>query len=112
MGSAIAAQLASRHQPKQLILETPFYQLDQYHLRFFFPYGLKYQFANYKYLPKVKCPITIIQGTNDLIVPYKSARKLVPLLKANDKFIAIKDGGHKNLRAFEEYHVELAKILD
>jgi uncharacterized protein len=111
LGTAVASQLASRHQPKQLILETPFYQLKQDHLKFLFPFGLKYQFANYKYLPEIKCPIAIFQGTNDRIVYYKSAAKLKPLLKAGDKFITIDQGSHKNLRQFEQYHRELARAL-
>jgi alpha-beta hydrolase superfamily lysophospholipase len=112
LGAAVASQLASQHQPKQLILETPFYQLRQSRLSFFFPFGLKYQFANYKYLPQVKCPVTIIQGTNDRIVSYKSAEKLKQFLKPADIFITIEAGGHKDLRQFEQYHIELAKVLE
>lgn len=112
MGAAVAAQLAARHQPKQLILETPFNQLIQDHLMFFFPFGVKYQFANYKYLPEVKCRVLIIQGTDDWVVLHKSAEKLKPLLKPEDEFIAIEEGGHKNLRGFEQYHRVLAKALD
>ena len=111
LGAAVASQLASKYQPKQLILETPFYQLVQSRLSFFFPFGLKYQFANHKYLPDVKCPITIIQGTNDQIVSYKSAEKLKPFLKPTDNFITIEDGGHKDLREFEKYHDVLLRIL-
>jgi len=111
LGAAVASQLASQHQPKQLILETPFYQLKQSRLSFFFPFGLKYQFANYKYLPEVKSPVAIIQGTNDRIVSYRSAEKLKQFLKPEDIFITIEAGGHKDLREFEQYHTELARVL-
>ena len=111
MGAAVASQLATQHQPKQLILETPFHQLAQDHLKIFFPFGLKYQFANYQYLPAVNCPILIIQGTTDRIVSYKSAIKLKPLLKPDDEFFTIEGGSHKDLRNFEEYHAVLAKAL-
>ena len=111
LGTAVASQLAVKHQPKQLILETPFYELIQTHLKFLFPFGIKYQFANYKYLPEVKCPILIIHGTKDRIVSYKSAIKLKPLLKPDDAFITIEEGGHKDLRNFEAYHEVLAKVL-
>lgn len=112
MGAAVASQLATRHQPKQLILETPFNQLIQDHIKFFFPFGLKYQFANYKYLPEVNCPVIIIQGTNDRVVSYKSALKLKPYLKPDDEFITIEEGGHKNLRKFDKYHTALARVLN
>ena len=112
MGAALASRLASLHEPKHLVLETPFYELGLNHFNLFFPYGLKYQFANYRYLPQVKCPVTIFQGTNDWVVPYSSAQKLAPLLKPTDKFITIEKGGHKNLREFDKYHNELAKVLN
>jgi len=112
LGTAVAAHLAMLHQPNQLILETPFYELKQDHLSIFFPFGLNHKFANYKYLPQVKCPITIIQGTNDWVVTYSSAQKLVPLLKPKDRFITIEGGGHKNLREFDKYHIELARAPD
>jgi uncharacterized protein len=111
LGTAVAAQLASKHQASQLILETPFYQIEQTRFRFLLLFGDKYKFANYQYLPEVKYPITIFQGTNDEVVPYSSALKLKPFLKQNDKFIVIEGGGHKNLRTFDRYHQELAKVL-
>ncbi len=112
LGAAVALQLAVKHQPKQLILETPFYELIQTHLKVLFPFGLKYQFANYKYLPEVACPVTIIQGTDDTVVSYKSAEMLKPFLKPDDKFITIEEGGHKDLRDFEQYHEALAEVLN
>jgi uncharacterized protein len=111
LGTAVAAQLATQHLAKQLILETPFYQIGQGRFRFLLPFGVKYQFANYQYLPKIKCPITIFQGTKDEVVSYGSALKLKPLLKTDDKFIVIEGGRHKNLRSFDRYHQELAKVL-
>ena len=111
LGTAVAAQLATKHQPQQLILETPFYELIQDKMMLFFPFGLKYSFPNYRYLEDINCPVYIIQGTHDRVVSFESAKKLKPLLKPDDKFIIIEGGGHKNLRDFEKYHVELAKIL-
>lgn len=111
LGTAAASYLATKHKPLLLILETPFYQLLQYRLSIFFPFGLKYDFANYKYIPEIKCPVTIFQGTADWVVSYKSALKLKPLLKAGDQFITIKGGGHKNLRTFDVYHEKLAEVL-
>lgn len=112
LGAAVASQLAVKYQPKQLILETPFYELIQTQIKFLFPFGLKYQFANYKYLPEVVCPVTIIQGTDDWVVSYKSAEMLKPFLKKDDSFITIKEGGHKDLREFESYHDALSSVLD
>lgn len=112
LGTAIASNLASIHPPKKLILETPFYELKQDRFKFFIPFGLKYRFPNYEYIQKISCPITIFQGTNDPIVPYKEALKLKELLKPGDQFIVIDKGGHKNLRDYKLYHDVLAKTLE
>ena len=112
LGTAIASELSSKHQPAQLILETPFDKFIQDRLKIFFPFGLKYQFPNYKYLSSVKCPITIFQGSNDWVVSIESAKKLEPLMKPDDNFIVVENGSHKNLRDFELYHKELARILE
>ena len=112
LGTAIASQLASIHQPKQLLLETPFYELKQDRFKFFIPFGLEYRFPNYEFIQKINCPITIFQGTNDPIVPFEEALKLKPLLKPGDKFIVIDKGGHKNLRDYKIYHDELSKTLE
>lgn len=111
LGTGVAANLATQHKANQLILETPFYQLKQNHLKNFFPFGLKYEFPNYKYIPQIDYPITIIQGTNDWVVSLKSATKLKPLLKPTDHFFEIEGGGHKNLREFDKYHQILKEIL-
>ncbi len=111
LGTAVASHLAVNHSASQLILETPFYQLKQDRLKYFFPFGLKYEFANHKNIPLIDYPITIIQGTNDWVVSLASAQKLIPLLKPTDNFFVIEGGGHKNLRDFEEYHQLLNDIL-
>jgi len=111
MGTAVAAHLASQHKASQLILETPFYELEQDRYKPFFPLGLKYEFPNYQYLPQIDYPITIIHGTDDSVVPLSSAKKLKPLLKPIDQFFVIKKGGHKNLRTFDEYHRILEEVL-
>jgi uncharacterized protein len=111
LGTGIASHLATNHQADQLILETPFYELAQEHIKVLFPFGLKYEFPTYKNLPKIDYPISIIQGTDDLVVHFSSAEKLKPLLKLGDHFYVIEGGGHKNLREFEEYHKILEEIL-
>lgn len=111
LGTGVASYLASTHEASQLILETPFYELEQSQYKIFFPFGLKYKFPTYLYLPSINYPINIIQGTNDWVVPLSSAEKLKPLLKSNDGFYIIKKGSHKNLRTFKEYHKILEKIL-
>jgi pimeloyl-ACP methyl ester carboxylesterase len=115
LGTGIASYLASKNKSKQLILETPYYSiLDVAKHRFpIFPVRqlLKYHFPTFQYLPKVNCPITIIHGTEDGVVPYTSAKKLENLKLENLNFVTIKGGGHNDLINYETYHSTIYECL-
>ena len=68
LGTGIATYLASKNNPRQLILETPYYSiLDVAKDRFpIFPVKklLKYEFPTHQFIKQVSCPITIFHGTN------------------------------------------------
>jgi fermentation-respiration switch protein FrsA (DUF1100 family) len=108
LGTGIATNLASKNNPKQLILETPYYSiLDVAKDRFpVFPVKklLKYQFPSHQFIKEAKCPITIFHGTEDAIVPYASAEKLFKAApKLQTTFISIEGGNHNNLSNYEAY---------
>ena len=115
LGTGIASYLASLNSPKQLLLETPYYSiLDVARQRFpVFPVKslLRYHFPNYEYLPKVSCPISIIHGTADRVVPYESGKKLTELNLNNLSFYSIPGGDHNNLIDFDDYHEAISKVL-
>jgi len=116
LGTGIAAYLASKNKPKQLILETPYYSItDVAKSRFpMFPVEklLKYKLHTYQYIQGVSCPITMFHGTEDLVVPYKSAKKLFEASpKTLTAFITIEKGSHNNLNDFELYYSKIKKIL-
>ena len=115
LGTGIASFLASKNNPKNLVLETPYYSiLDVAEQRFpMFPLKklLKYQFPTYQYLPNVNCSITIIHGTNDNIVPYSSGEKLSKLNIDDLNFVNVEGGNHNNLIEFEAYHEAIKAVL-
>lgn len=115
LGTGIASYLASKNNPKQLVLETPYYSiLDVAKSRFpVFPVKrlLMYQFPTFKYLPKINNSVTILHGTDDSLVPYSSGKKLDELALKNVNFVTIKGGGHNNLIEFKEYHKAIKSIL-
>ncbi|BAO74884.1 hypothetical protein WPG_0654 [Winogradskyella sp. PG-2] len=115
LGTGIASYLASRNNTKQLILETPYYSiLDVAEHRFpMLPVKqlLKYHFPTHQYLPNAKCPITIIHGTDDSVVPYSSGKKLSELGLINLNLVTVKGGDHNNLIEFDSYHKTIKTIL-
>ncbi|MEM9025134.1 MAG: alpha/beta fold hydrolase, partial [Bacteroidota bacterium] len=83
LGTGIAARLAVRHTPKFLVLETPYYNfidVSTYHYSFV-PAGrlLRYKFFTNRAIPKTECPIYLIHGTKDQVVPYNSSPRLEAL---------------------------------
>jgi alpha-beta hydrolase superfamily lysophospholipase len=116
LGSGFAAKLASMNHPKMLVLDAPYYSLTKVTARYapFMPLSLllKYPLPTYKWLKYVQCPIHIIHGTHDKLIPFKSSIKLSKVKPKLTKLHTVIGGGHKNLNNFESYHSMLDDILN
>lgn len=115
LGSGFACKLASKNNPKMLILDAPYYSFSQLTNRFlpFLPLTilLRFSIRTDEYIKYVKCPIYIIHGTKDLLIPFRSSVKLRKLAPRKARLIPIYGGGHNNLPSFQEYHKHLEDIL-
>ena len=115
LGSGFATKLASMNSPKMLILDAPYYSLTKVTGRYmpFMPLSviLKYPMPTYKWLKYVKCPIHIIHGTKDRLIPFSSSVKLSQVNAKLTRLHPIIEGGHKNLNNFESYHKILSEII-
>jgi len=116
LGSGFATKLASMNNPKMLILDAPYYSLTKVTARFapFMPLSilLKYPLPTYKWIKYVQCPIHIIHGTRDKLIPFKTSIKLSQIKPKLTKLHSVIGGGHKNLNNFESYHEMLHDILN
>ncbi len=116
LGSGFAAKLASMNDPKMLIMDAPYYSLTKVTARYapFMPLSLllKYPLPTYKWLRYVRCPIHIIHGTHDKLIPFKTSVKLSQVNPKLTKLHPVIGGGHKNLNNFESYHQMLDDILN
>jgi alpha-beta hydrolase superfamily lysophospholipase len=116
LGSGFAAKLASMNHPKMLILDAPYYSLTKVTARYapFMPLSLliKYPLPTYKWLKYVQCPIHIIHGTDDKLIPYKTSVKLSQVNPSLTKLHTVIGGGHKDLNNFESYHSMLDDIIN
>jgi len=115
LGTGIATKLATKYSPKMLVLETPYYNfksLAKKHFPFL-PVSLilRYKFPTDKWIVNVNCPIYLIHGTSDHIVPYQSSKKLIELIGSKGELFTIVGGGHNNLSDFPEFHQGLSKVL-
>ncbi|MET2985912.1 alpha/beta hydrolase [Aureibaculum conchae] len=115
LGTGLATKLASVNNPRILILACPYYSMSNNAKRYlpFIPLGLimRYSMPTYKWIKYVKCPIKLIHGTNDRIIPMKSSIRLSRLNPKLSRLYLVIGGGHKNLHNFEDYHRALKEIL-
>jgi alpha-beta hydrolase superfamily lysophospholipase len=115
MGSGFAAKLASMNNPRMLILDAPYYSLSKVAKKFipFMPLSIliKFPMPTYKWLKYVNCPIHIIHGTDDRLIPYKTSVKLSKIKPELTKLYTVIGGGHKDLNNFESYHSMLEEII-
>lgn len=114
VGTASASMLASKNNPKLLVLQAPYYSLEDmmHHMYPFVPdFLLKYKFENFNFIQKVKAPVLIFHGDADELVYYGSSLKLKEHFKPGDKLITLPGVGHLGLNKNEQYLTELAAAL-
>lgn len=115
MGSGFAAKLASNNNPRMVILESPYYSMTSMAKRYL-PFMtasliLKYPLRTYKWIKYITCPIKIIHGTNDKLIPFKSSLSLSKINPSITRLYSIIGGGHNDLYTHEEYHRMLEEIM-
>ncbi len=115
LGTGIAAQLASIRDCKRLILEAPYYSIENVAARYFWMYPVDwmvhYKIPTFQYLQKVTAPVTIFHGTNDDTISFSNSEKLKAFLKKNDELIPVTGGHHNDLNDFPIMKLKLDSLL-
>jgi hypothetical protein len=115
LGSGFAAKVASDNHPRYLILDSPYYNFTSVIERFLpmlpVRYVLRYHLRTDKWIRKVKCPVYIIHGTRDRLIPIRHSIELQKLSPRKITLIRIHGGSHNNLPRFDEYHNFIRDIL-
>ncbi|MEZ4739767.1 MAG: alpha/beta hydrolase [Flavobacteriales bacterium] len=117
LGSGLATPLASKFSPKLLLLETPFANLYDVAMHYLpiLPYRLllRYPFRNDIAIKRIKCPVYIMHGKRDNVVPYTSALRLYSLIPSDvhREMVTFPKGHHSDLARYPRYHKLLARTL-
>ncbi len=115
IGSGFATNIAAANKPQKLILDSPYYSFIDIASRYLpiFPVSkiLKYHIRTDLWMKDVTCPVFILHGTKDRIIPLKSGIKLSKIAQQGI-LIPIEDAGHNNLPRFAAYHDHLYAILN
>src|SRR5262249_55404708 len=110
-GTGVASQLAALHQPAALILESPFTSIASFAWRYGVPpVFLRSPYRTDKVLPKLTCPILVLAGRNDEIIPIEHGEKLHRL--APTSTMVELDGSHNSgLSEQSEYWNAVDELL-
>jgi uncharacterized protein len=115
LGTGVASYIAQNYTAKQLILETPYNSIPSLFSSYapIYPCNWlsKYKIPTNQFLKNVHIPITIFHGTDDWVIPYKNARKLLPVLKNSDQFITVEGANHKDINNTSIYLTEMDRLL-
>ena len=116
LGSGIATRITSWNKPRMLILDSPYYSFLSQIKRFAFilpiNWLLRYHIRTDQFIRKVTCPIFIIHGRKDRLIPFYHSEMLLHLVPKRTQLFAIDEAGHNNLPDFSEYHEYLYDILN
>ncbi|MDR2430507.1 MAG: alpha/beta hydrolase [Puniceicoccales bacterium] len=113
LGTGVAADLAARVPAGALILEAPFLSTFRVVTRVkIVPFD---RFDNLSKIDGVRCPLLVIHGTADKVVPFAHGQALFAAAKnaRRKQFLAIEGGAHVELRsrAPERFDETLAGFL-
>lgn len=123
LGGTFATRVAADNQPKNVILEATFYNLEDVVARWISQRAMQkisnrlaYHFESDLYIKNVEVPLYHFHGDKDLIVPINSGKKLFTTFEQAHpelpkKFIKIHGGTHDDLEKFDLFKNEISKIL-
>lgn len=101
IGAAVAIQMALEYPTGPIILQAPFTSLadvGQFHYPFLpIKFFLKDKFDNLHKAPKMRVPVLIIHGQNDVIIPVQFGKRLYEAFPEPKQMQIIPDAGHNDL---------------
>lgn len=114
IGTGPAAHLASVKNPKSLILQSPYDNFLRYtsgRVPFFPDFLKKFSFETDVFVKKIKCPVIIFHGKEDLLIPYDNSVRLQDFFKPVDRLFLLDGQGHLGMNDNEVYQKELKNII-
>ncbi|MFW5785112.1 MAG: alpha/beta hydrolase [Chitinispirillaceae bacterium] len=100
IGTAVAVDVAQNRNIKKLILITPLStgaDVGRATGLGFFQFLVGSPFDSMAKINNVKCPVLVIHGTQDEMIPYRLGKKLYRAYKGKKRMVTIEDGSHNDL---------------
>ncbi|UYL10294.1 alpha/beta hydrolase [Bdellovibrio sp. SKB1291214] len=113
IGSGLATYLGSDSAVKGLVLETPYLSLTELanNTAPFLPsFILKYPMPSNEWITQVKCPILIIHGNQDEVIPFSQGLALSKI-RDDVRLVEIDRGNHNDLDSYPLYWESLTNFF-
>ena len=115
VGSGPAVYLAARRRVAGLILQSPF--LSAFRVLTHIPILPFDKFPNYKDITRIQCPVFIIHGEADQLIPAWHGKRLFELAHDPKKYLPISRAGHNDLDmiagpAYSAFLAEFAAMVN
>ena len=95
IGTGVATELAASREVGGMWLEAPYLSAPRVVTRI--RLLLVDPFPSCNKIQKVKCPIAMLHGTADSVIPYSQGRALYDLAPRPKRFIPVEDAGHTDI---------------
>jgi uncharacterized protein len=100
LGAAVAVALAAEHPPTALVLRSPFTSLGDMG-RLYYPFLptnllLRDRFDSLKQIGRLTCPVLIVVGDHDRIVPPDQSRRLYDAAREPKRLVVIRGADHND----------------
>ena len=117
LGTALAVGLAAEHPPAGVILRSPFRSLvevGQTHYPFLpVRFLLQDRFAAIDDIPRVTCPVLVLAGDRDRIIPLNQSRRLYEAVTSAKELVILAGADHNDveLLAGDEMLAAISRFL-
>lgn len=100
LGSAVAVDLALKHPPRVLILESPMTSIRDMAKKMFsfLPVGflIKTEYDSLSKIGKIHAPVFVLHGDRDEVVPFEQGKRIFEAANSPKQFHTIPGAGHND----------------
>lgn len=102
LGSAVAVRLAAERPPAALVLRSPFTSLAEVG-RVHYPvlpveWLLRDRFDSLSRIAAVRCPVVVIAGDRDSVVPFSQSRRIYAAVPGSRSLVVVEGADHNDAR--------------
>lgn len=104
LGSAVAAELAARHLPCALLLQSPFTSARDMArisaarpLTYLWRFASRIHFDTLRVVENLDCPVSVVHGSGDLIIPTRMGKAVFAAAHKKAELLIVDGAGHNNL---------------